>query len=103
MKNLRIPFASTLKTSWTKVFGSRRQLKKQLNEAVEANLLEECLTEIQSELQKEIDKKKRLDTRRQAVEKKGKWVDSIYLKLQEGKKLTTEEQNKLKRYKQLIR
>ncbi len=60
--------------------------------------MDECLADVQMALEREINKRKVLDTRRELVENKGKWVDSIYLKLQEGKKLSRQEQKKLEKY-----
>lgn len=98
MRNFRIPYAKELKTFWIRFFKKRETLQNQLDTIVDKDLMDECLADVQMALEREINKRKVLDTRRELVENKGKWVDSIYLKLQEGKKLSRQEQKKLEKY-----
>ncbi|UOY08880.1 hypothetical protein L0P88_10075 [Muricauda sp. SCSIO 64092] len=74
-------------------------LKNQLNNVVEGNLLEDCLKEVKKSLQQEIEKKQQLEMRRHSVESKGKWIDSVYHKLNNGDKITLEEEQKIKRHR----
>ncbi len=74
-------------------------LKSQLNKVVEGNLLDDCLKEVKESLQQEIEKKQQLEVRRHLVESKGKWIDRVYHKLNNGDRITLEEEQKLKRHR----
>ena len=99
MKNSKLAYTKKLRKFWTKKHRAGRIPKSQPNKVVEGNLFEDCLNEVKESLQQEIEKRQQLEIRRHLVESKGKWIDSVYHKLNNGDKITPEEEKKIKRHR----